>query len=466
MPTEDTESVALGLDERDPLRALRSKFACPTMGAMASVGGAATASAGSRSDIDKPCTYLCGNSLGLMPAAAREAVAAELDAWATLGVEGHFHGPHPWFPYHEPFRELIAPLVGAKPSEVVAMNSLTVNLHLLMMSFYRPTKERFKIVIEDAAFPSDQYAVRSQAAVKGFHPNESLIRLKPREGEETLRTEDIVETLRVNGPTIALVMLGAVNYLTGQWFDMDAITKAGREAGAVVGWDLAHAIGNVPMRLHEAGGVVTAGLGGAGADFAVWCSYKYLNAGPGAVGGAFIHERHHARRDVAQLAGWWGHDPRTRFKMDPGFQPSLNADRWALSNPPVLSLAPLRSSLELFREAGGVARLREKSLALTGYLEQLLDGLNARIGPDASGKPPVQIITPRDPARRGCQLSLRIRGGGKARQAALRTAGIVCDFREPNVMRVAPTPLYNSFHDVWRFAHELEASFAAESWGA
>lgn len=457
-PIGPAEAQALSLDERDPLRGFRSRFEIPTVHAVSQVGGILSEAT---PEGLAPCVYLAGNSLGLMPSAARQAVTSELDDWATLGVEAHFHGRHPWFPYHEPFRELLAPLIGAKPHEVVAMNSLTVNLHILMTTFYRPTKERFKVVIEDAAFPSDQYAVRSQAALKGFNPNESIIRLRPREGEQTLRPDDIEMVIRENGPQIALVMLGAVNYLSGQFFDMHAITRLGHEVGAMVGWDLAHAIGNVPMNLRE--------MGGSGADFAVWCSYKYLNAGPGAVAGAFVHERHHARRDLAQLAGWWGNDPRTRFKMEPGFQPAPSADRWALSNPPVFSLAPLRPSLALFREAGGMAALRAKSLLLTGFLEEQLRAMNARVGKDTSGADALHILTPSDPVSRGCQLSLRIRGNSasiKARLTTMRQAGVVCDFREPDVVRVAPVPLYNTFHDAWRFVHELEATFAAEAWRA
>ncbi len=460
-PVSPAEAEALALDERDPLRGLRARFEFPTVHSVAQVGGILSEPTPERRG---PCTYLAGNSLGLMPAAARAAVARELDDWGTLGVEGHFHGANPWYPYHEPFRDLVAPLVGARPHEVVAMNSLTANLHLMMVSFYRPTKERYKIVIEDAAFPSDQHAVRSQAAFRGYGPNDAVIRLRPREGEHTLRAEDIDLVIRENGPQIALVMLGAVNYLTGQWFDVDAVTRLGHEVGALVGWDLAHAIGNVPLNLRDAGGGPT-----PGADFAVWCSYKYLCGGPGCVAGAFVHERHHARRDLAQFAGWWGVDPRTRFHMAPGFQPAASADRWAVSNPPILSLAPLRPALALFREAGGIAALREKSVPLTGFLEAQLRGMNARLGKDASGAEPVSIITPADPARRGCQLSLVIRGTSasiKARLAAMRQAGVVCDFREPNVVRVAPVPLYNSFHDAWRFAHELEATFAAEAWRA
>ena len=477
MPFDASLKHAQSLDQADPLVPFRSRFAIPTRRSIAGAGGA---SPSGTADGGEPATYLVGNSLGLMPRAARDAVMRELDDWERLGVEGHLHGTHPWLPYHEDFRRLYAPLVGAKESEVVAMNGLTVNLHVVMTSFYRPSGERSKIIIEDAAFPSDQYSVRSQAALKGFHPNDSLIRLRPRDGETTLRTEDIIETIRREGPRVALVMLGAVNYLTGQWFDMDAITRAGREAGAVVGWDLAHAIGNVPLMLSELGGTLSVPLAPAtpgsagvqvmpsrGCDFAVWCSYKYLNGGPGAVAGAYINERHHARRDVAQLAGWWGNDPRTRFKMEAGFVPVFNADRWALSNPPVLSLAPLRPSLELFREAGGIGALREKSLRLTGYLESALDAMNERLGPDASGRVAVQIITPRDPAQRGCQLSLRLRAGKAGipgRLAMLKAAGVALDFREPDIARAAPVPLYNTFADCWRFVNELEATYAAEAW--
>jgi kynureninase len=432
MPTPfgPDEAWAIQADRADPLAPFRARFAFPSTRALGGEG-------------DRPAVYLTGNSLGLMPLAAREAIEQELTDWSSLGVEGHFHARNPWFPYHEPFRALLAPLVGARPQEVVAMNSLTVNLHLLMLSFYRPTSQRFKIIIEDSAFPSDSYAVASQAALHGHDPAAAIVRLKPRAGEQTLRTPDIMDAIAREGPSLALVMLSGVNYLTGQAFDIDAITRAGHAQGACVGWDLAHAVGNLPLRLHDAGGL--------GADFAVWCSYKYLNAGPGAVAGAFVHERHHARTDLVQLAGWWGNDPATRFRMTPGFVPAHSADRWALSNPPVFALAPLRASLRLFAEAG-MDRLRTKSLALTGYLQWLLD----RLGETNPGL--VETITPRDPAQRGCQLSLRLGGEPRRLLEMLKREGVVCDFREPDVIRAAPVPLYCSFQDVWRFVDILARS--------
>ncbi|HYF14712.1 MAG TPA: kynureninase [Phycisphaerales bacterium] len=428
--TDTSEAYARALDARDPLRSFREKLAIPDAGAIAAAVGAGTAPTGGET------VYLTGNSLGAMPRDVPRLVQQELEDWARLGVEGHLHGRDPWLPYHEQFRAPLARLCGALEREVVAMNSLTVNLHLLMASFYRPTRERFKIVIEDTAFPSDSYAVASQAAWHarhaGFDASRAIVRLAPREGEGTLRTEDIVAAIEREGPSIALVMLGAVNYLTGQWFDMEAVTRAGHDAGAIVGWDLAHAMGNVPMRLHD-----------IGADFAAWCSYKYLNAGPGAVAGAFVHERH-LSEPVPQFAGWWGNDPATRFRMGPEFSPVARADRWALSNPPIFSLTPLKASLALFDEAR-IDRLREKSLALTGYMETLLRSM----------APSVRVLTPAEAARRGCQLSLVLPGDARAAHAALLRRGIVTDFREPHVIRAAPVPLYNSFHDVYRFVSAL-----------
>ncbi|MEX2218155.1 MAG: kynureninase [Phycisphaerales bacterium] len=413
------ESAALALDERDPLRGFRERFHIPAAGAVGGRGG-------------EPCIYLAGNSLGLMPKATPGAVQQELDDWRTLAVEAHTSGRDPWFGYHEQFREVGARLVGAVPGEAVMMNSLTVNLHLLFVSFYRPTRERYRIVIEDSAFPSDSYAVASQARFHGLEPADAVVRLRPREGERTLRTEDILRA--VADPSVALVWLGAVNYLTGQWFQMEAITRAAREAGAVAGWDLAHAAGNVPMKLHD-----------WGVDVAAWCSYKYLSAGPGAVGGAFIHERHAQRPDLPRFAGWWGNDPATRFAMRPEFIPREGADGWQVSNPPILSMAPLKTSLAIFAEAGMQA-LRLKSVQLTGYLEFLLRQLAPR----------VQVVTPAEPDQRGCHLSLMVPGEGRAVLRGLKEAGIVCDFREPNIIRAAPVPLYNTFHDVWRFASGLQ----------
>lgn len=433
--TTTDEAHALALDRADPLRHTRDLFHIPRAGDIARVGNASPALTLLRED--EPCIYLTGNSLGCMPRAARAAVEQELVDWQTLGVEAHTHGKHPWLPYHEEMRSSAAAIVGARPGEAVIMNSLTVNLHLLMASFYRPTPARSRIVIEDAAFPSDSYAVASQAAFHGFDPATTIVRLKPRAGEETLRDDDIVAFLESEGDSVALVLLGAVNYLTGQWFDMERITSAGKAAGAVVGWDLAHAAGNVPLRLHD-----------WGVDFAAWCSYKYLNSGPGALAGAFVHEDNarnttwHGDGALPRLAGWWGNDPATRFKMGPDFHPVPSAEAWQLSNPPILSMAPVRESLAIFNSVGMPA-LREKSLRLTAFLESLLT---------AAADAPFRIITPRDPDRRGCALSIAVRGTGRDLLARLRAAGVVCDFREPNIIRAAPVPLYTTFHDVWRFA--------------
>jgi kynureninase len=416
-----TEPAARAMDAHDRLAAARAEFLIPTVG---SIHG--------KSDQPTPCVYLTGNSLGLQPKGVREAICRELEDWERFAVEGHIHARDPWLPYHESLRGPLSRLVGAAEHEVVAMNTLTVNLHLLMLSFYRPTTSRYKIVIEDSAFPSDSYAVLSQAAMKGYGP-EAIIRLKPREGEVTLRTQDIIDRIGAEGASIALVMLGGVNYLSGQWFEMQAITKAAHDVGAACGWDLAHAAGNVPVKLHD-----------WNADFAVWCSYKYLNSGPGAVAGAYVHERHCRDASLPQLAGWWGNDPATRFKMGPDFTPVARADRFAMSNPPIFSLAPVKVSLALF-DRYGIDTLRRKSLALTGYLEHLL----------RSRTPSVEISTPSDPAHRGCQLSLKLPGDPKRSLEALKNAGVVCDFREPNIMRAAPVPLYNSFHDCWRFVEAL-----------
>jgi len=426
------EAFALSLDKADPLASMRGEFLIPPAWAVTGRPGDTHAS-----------VYLTGNSLGCQPKAVAAALKQDLDDWANFGVEGHTHGKHPWLPAHEFCRSAAASLVGALAHEVVIMNSLTVNLHLLMVAFYRPTGERYKIMIEDSAFPSDSYAVGSQTAfhapMAGFDPAGAVVRLKARVGEETLRTEDVVAAIEREGTSLALVMLSGVNYLTGQWFDMPAITKAGHAAGATVGWDLAHAAGNVPLALHD-----------LGADFAAWCSYKFLNGGPGAVGGAFVHERHVARGDLAQFAGWWGNSPEGRFKMGPTFTPVASADRFQLSNPPIFSLTPVRESLAMFARVGMPA-LRAKAEKLTGYLEWMVDSLPGR---------PVNIITPREPKERGCALSLVFAKGAKAAMAALKEAGAICDFREPNVIRAAPVPMYNSFHDVYRFATILRQATA------
>jgi len=374
--------------------------------------------------------YLCGHSLGLQPRSARAYIEAELEDWAELGVEGHFRARSPWMPYHRLLTDQVARLVGAKPSEVVVMNSLTVNLHLMMVSFYRPTKSRHKIVVEGGAFPSDQYAVKSQIKFHGFDPAESLIELRPREGEDLLREEDVCELIRREGESIALVLMGGVNYSTGQAFDMKSITAAGHERGCVVAFDLAHAAGNLVLQLHE-----------WDVDWAAWCSYKYLNAGPGAIAGCFVHERHGANSELPRFAGWWGHDEATRFQMGPEFQPMRGADGWQLSNPSIFSMAPLRASLELF-DGAGMPSLREKSEELTALMESELKRR-------AQGK--FTIVTPKEKHRRGAQLSIRVGAGRKRLVDQLAAEGVICDWREPDVIRAAPVPLYNCFEDVERF---------------
>ena len=405
-------------DAADELPTLRDRFHLPPHGA----GEAA---------------YFAGNSLGLQPKVLRARLEQELDDWAQLGVEAHLEAVRPWVSYHELLREPAARLVGGRPAEVVAMNSLTVNLHLMMVSFYRPAGARFKILIEDSAFPSDSYAVRSQVALHGYDPDEAVVRLRPRPGEAGLRTEDVVAQLERAGGEVAMVLLGAVNYYSGEFLDIEPITAAGHAAGALVGWDLAHAAGNVVTRLHD-----------WDVDWAAWCSYKYLNSGPGAVAGAFVHERHLTDRSLPKLAGWWSTDPATRFDMGPIVTPVDTADSWQLSNPPILAMAPVLVSLEMFDEVGMDA-LRAKSVRLTGYLERLLDEV-------AEGRP-FDVITPRDPARRGAQLSVRLHGldAGKVSTALRRDHGVFADARQPDVIRLAPAPMYCTFHDCWRAARAL-----------
>jgi len=418
------------LDENDPLRRFRERFFIP------------------KQADGQEAIYLTGNSLGLQPKATRAYIEAELDDWARLGVEGHLHAEHPWLPYHEFLTEKMARVVGAKPIETVVMNSLTVNLHLMLVSFYRPDGRRRKIITEKGAFPSDRYAVESQLKFHGYgsappygggedaegERSGSLIELSPRDGEATLRTEDILETIERERDELALVMLGGVNYYTGQAFDMKAITEAGHRVGATVGFDLAHAAGNLELRLHE-----------WNADFAVWCSYKYLNAGPGGIAGAFVHERHARDFDRVRFAGWWGHDKETRFLMGPDFVPLEGAEGWQISNPPIFQMAALRASLDIFDEVG-MHSLREKSVRLTSYLESMIDGINDER---------IEMITPRDPEQRGCQLSIRVRDADKRLFEEITAHGVIADWREPDVIRVAPVPLYNSFKDVYRFAELL-----------
>lgn len=416
---DTSEGFAAELDRRDPLASFRDRFHFPK------------AANGAR------CVYLCGHSLGLQPKTVREYVDQELNDWATLGVEAHFRAKHPWMPYHRLLTEQIARLVGANPSEVVVMNSLTVNLHLMMVSFYRPTAQRHKILIEGGAFPSDQYAVKSQIRFHGFKPASSLVELKPRSGETTLRDEDIVELIEREGDSIALVMLGGVNYSTGQAFDIPAVTKAGHARGCIVGFDLAHAAGNLLLKLRE-----------WNVDFAPWCSYKYLNGGPGCIAGCFVHERHAGDLDLPRFAGWWGHDEATRFRMGPHFHAMPGAEGWQISNPSILSMAALRASMDIFDETG-MDRLRAKSLELTAYLESLLDHTSS------AG---FEIVTPRDPNRRGAQLSLRIKSGKRAICDRLIDEGVLCDWREPDILRVAPAPLYNSYRDVNQFVNRFVAA--------
>ncbi|NRA66531.1 MAG: kynureninase [Pseudobacteriovorax sp.] len=377
--------------------------------------------------------YFCGNSLGLQPKSTAAAIQQELDAWARYGVEGHFKAEFPWVNYHEFLTKMMAEVVGGKDDEVVCMNSLTVNLHLMMVSFYQPTAARYKILIEGGAFPSDQYAVASQARFHGFDPESAIIELKPRSGEHCLRTEDILETIHSNKDSLALVMLGGVNYLTGQLFDMQSVTQAAHEIGARVGFDLAHAAGNVTLNLHD-----------WGVDFAVWCSYKYLNSGPGGIAGCFVH-RNMPKDKIPRFEGWWGHDKESRFQMGKEFVPINSVESWQLSNPPIFQLASLRSSLELFR-AAGMSKLREKSKKLTAYL-QFLVGKSFDEG---------LILTPKDVESRGAQLSFRIPGQAKKLQKSLVQRDVICDFREPDIVRAAPAPLYNSFEDVYHFVSQLQ----------
>lgn len=404
---------ARDLDKQDDLGEYRKQFLIP------------------KTRDGKEWIYMAGNSLGLQPVLVRQYISDELDDWALHGVEGHWEARHPWLPYHENLTEMAARLVGAKPIEVVIMNTLTVNLHLMMVSFYRPTKQRYKIIIEADAFPSDRYAVDSQASFHGFDPKTTVVALKPREGEFTLRPEDILQAIENEGSSLALVMLGNVNYLTGQAFDMKAIAAKAHSVGALAGFNLAHGAGNLHLKLHD-----------DDVDFAVWCSYKYLNSGPGSLAGCFVHERHSKDSTLPRFAGWWGHNKNTRFQMGPDFDPIAGAEGWQLSNPPIFQLAALRASMELFDKAG-MANLRRKGDLLTSYLEYLL----TEVGGDF-----FKLITPKEVSQRGSQLSIKLKSQPKDFVKLLGAKGIICDFREPDIMRAAPTPMYNSFEDVYQFA--------------
>ena len=412
---------AINQDAEDPLVGFRERFHLPQHNG-------------------QDCVYLTGNSLGLQPVSTALSIQQELLDWATYGVEGHFKAKNPWVSYHEIFTEGTAKLVGAKNDEVVVMNQLTSNLHFLLVSFYRPNKQRFKIICESKAFPSDQYALQSQVKFHGFSPEQALVEISPREGEYNLRTDDVLDVISQHKDELALVMIGGVNYLTGQVFEMQKITNAAHDVGAYCGWDLAHAVGNIPLKLHD-----------WGVDFACWCSYKYLNSGPGSVAGAFVHERHLSSLELPLFAGWWGHDKTQRFKMEREFKPMQTAERWQVSNAPVLSMAAYKSSLEIFMEAG-LENLFEKSKKLTAYLEFLIEKINQT---QVKGQK-FEIITPKD--ARGCQLSIIAHGRGKELYDDLIHNGVIADWREPNVIRMAPVPLYNSFADLFRFAEILKST--------
>ncbi len=407
MVFKNEQAFAKGLDKNDPLKSFRSRFALP----------------------NRKWIYFTGNSLGLQPKTTKESVVSELNDWAKLGVEGHFHAKRPWLYYHKFAKKILGRLVGGSPDEVIAMNQLTVNLHLMLVSFYKPSGGRFKIITEAGAFSSDQYAIESHIRLHGMHPDAALVEVSPRAGEHALRTEDIVKTIKQNSDQLALVLFGGVQYYTGQFFDIATITKAAHDAGAYCGFDLAHAVGNVPLSLHD-----------HGVDFAVWCSYKYLNSGPGGIAGAFVHEKHFDNKELPRLAGWWGYREDDRFEMKKGFVPMKGVDAWQVSNFPVLSGAAHLASLEIFSKAPMKA-LRKKSVALTGYAEFILKEI------DPEGKY-FEIITPAD---RGCQLSILMRSNGKKVFDKLTKGGVIADWREPDVIRIAPVPLYNTFEEVWKF---------------
>lgn len=420
MNFENTHDFAQNLDQNDPLKIYRNQFHIPQ-------------------HQGKDSIYFTGNSLGLQPKSTRKYIEEELKSWEENGVEGHFEGKRPWMYYHKFLKKQLAKIVGAKEEEVVSMNGLTANLHLMMVSFYRPTKQRYKIITEAGAFPSDQYALETQLKFHGLDPETALVELKPRVGEHTLRTKDILQTIEQAGDSLALVMMAGVQYYTGQLFDIKSITAKAHEMGALCGFDLAHAVGNVPVNLHD-----------NDVDFAVWCSYKYLNSGPGGVAGVFVNERHANNPGLPRFAGWWGHDESQRFQMKKGFMPMSGADGWQLSNVNVLSSAAHLASLEIFEEVGMTA-LRGKSIKLTAYLEYLLSELQL-------DKEQLEVITPTMPEARGCQMSLLVNKNGKQLFDKLTASGVIADWREPNVIRIAPVPLYNSFEDIFQFVELLKMS--------
>lgn len=418
MTTFQTDlEFALAQDKKDPLKDFRNEFFIP------------------KHKDGSDSIYLCGNSLGLQPKLTSKYIQEELDDWASLGVEGHTQGQHPWLHYHEFLTEPMANIVGAKPIEVVVMNTLTANLHLLMASFYQPSSKRYKILIEADAFPSDKYAVQSQLRHHGYDDKEGLVLWHSREGEELARYEDLEGILNDQGEEIALIMIGGVNYYTGQFFDLKRIAKLGHDFGCLVGFDCAHGAGNVDLQLHD-----------SGADFAIWCSYKYLNSGPGSLSGVFVHERHAYNKDLNRFTGWWSHNKQTRFKMRDEFDLMPGAEGWQLSNPPILSMAAIRASLDVFTNAG-MSNLIEKSKKLTAYFQYLIEAL------DNSS---IKIITPKNPDERGCQLSIQVKNADRSLHNKLMDMGVISDWREPDVIRCAPVPLYNSFEDVYQMVERLK----------
>jgi kynureninase len=420
MDFQNTIEFAKESDEKDPLKHFRKKFFIPQH------NGADT-------------VYFTGNSLGLQPKTVSKYVQQELDDWAKLGVEGHFQAKNPWMPYHEIFPNQLSKIVGCLQSEVVVMNQLTVNLHLLMVTFYRPGKKRYKIICEAKAFPSDQYAFESQVKYHGLDPEDAIVEVSPSDGEYALRTEDILSAIQKHGDSVVLVLFGGVNYYTGQLFDMKAITDAAHRVGAYAGFDLAHAAGNVELRLHD-----------WNVDFACWCSYKYLNSGPGGVAGVYIHEQHARNKALPRFAGWWGYTKETRFKMEKGFDPIPTAEGWQLSNAPVLSMAAHKASLDIFEEAG-IDQLHIKRKKLSAYLHYILNDINRR-----QPEKVIEVITPSNENERGCQVSMLMLKQGKKVFNELNKQGVIADWREPNVIRVAPVPLYNSLEDIWRFGNIIE----------
>jgi len=425
MKFENSLAFAQQLDAQDSLKQYQNEFSFPQ------VNG-------------KKVIYFTGNSLGLQPKRAKTYVDEVMNDWANLAVEGHFYAEKPWWDYHERFANPLSKLVGALPSEVTVMNTLTVNLHLLMVSFYRPTSTRYKIICEEKAFPSDQYMFQSQVRFHGFDPEDAIVEIKRREGEHNIRLEDVVAKINEVGEELALVLIGGVNYYTGQVFDMKSITKAGHNVGAYVGWDLAHAAGNIDLQLHD-----------WQVDFASWCSYKYMNSGPGNASGCFIHENHHANSDLPRFAGWWGHNKERRFKMEPNFDPIQGADGWQISNLPVLSLAPYLASVELFAEIGMDALIAKRD-RITAYLEFVLYEIDREV------KGNFEIITPSNQQERGCQLSVFLHGEGRSLFDYLMKNGVIVDWREPNVIRFAPVPIYTSYEDIYRFGQILKTGILSK----